>query len=192
MAWHLLRGLTTQTVARCLQAVALNHSAVRVHVTHGGAHSLAESYVGGVPVVVIPQFADQPHNAALAQYRGAGVSVSPKGLTPHGLRQAIRDVLYAPRYAAAAARLGAILRGAGGAGRAATVVEDALHGRLDGAIPLEYSMPWLERYHLDAYCIYLVIAGAAYWLIKRMEAKYFPNPTPTQAAPKRPKAQKAD
>ena len=65
----------------CPQLAALNHTVVRAHVTHGGAHSLAESYAFGVPVLVIPQFTDQPHNAAIARDRGAGLTIDMPLLT---------------------------------------------------------------------------------------------------------------
>lgn len=65
----------------CPQLTALNHTVVRAHVTHGGAHSLAESYAFGVPVLVIPQFTDQPHNAAMARDRGAGLAIDMPQLT---------------------------------------------------------------------------------------------------------------
>lgn len=171
--------------------VALNHSAVKVHVTHGGVHSLAESYVAGVPVLVIPHFADQPHNAAVAQYRGAGLYMTPKNLTPDSLRTAIRQLLYTDTYAESARRLGKRLLAAGGAARAASVIEDAGHKLVDGAIPMEYHMAVFERYHLDAYCVYVMAAGLVYWIIKRMEAKYFPDPAPA-AKRAQPKTQKTD
>lgn len=64
------------------QAAVLNHTNVKAHVTHGGANSLAESYAAGVPVVVLPHFVDQPHNAARARDLGAGFALSTDRLKP--------------------------------------------------------------------------------------------------------------
>lgn len=43
----------------------LAHPATKAFVTHAGANSLYEAAYHAVPVVAIPIFADQPHNAAL-------------------------------------------------------------------------------------------------------------------------------
>ncbi|MET0401271.1 MAG: macrolide family glycosyltransferase, partial [Cystobacter sp.] len=46
-----------------------------VFVTHGGANSLMESFAHGVPVVVIPQMAEQPLNAARVDEMGLGLAL---------------------------------------------------------------------------------------------------------------------
>ncbi len=65
------------------------------------------SLAAGVPLVVVPQFADQPDNARRVAALGAGVAL-PDG--PDGLADAVRAVLADARYADAAATVAADIR----------------------------------------------------------------------------------
>jgi UDP:flavonoid glycosyltransferase YjiC (YdhE family) len=67
------------------QADALAEAAAVVH--HGGAGSTLGALAAGLPSVVVPLFADQPHNARRVAACGAGVVVAPPGA------EAIRDAL---------------------------------------------------------------------------------------------------
>lgn len=60
-------------------------------VCHGGSGSLIGALAQGLPTVVVPLFADQPHNAASVARAGAGVSVMDR--TVPILRDAIIRVL---------------------------------------------------------------------------------------------------
>ena len=60
-------------------------------VCHGGSGSLIGALAQGIPTVVVPLFADQPHNAASVARAGAGVSVTDR--TAPVLREAIARVL---------------------------------------------------------------------------------------------------
>ena len=42
----------------------LAHPGTKVFVTHGGANSVYEAAFHGIPIVALPIFAEQPHNAA--------------------------------------------------------------------------------------------------------------------------------
>jgi UDP:flavonoid glycosyltransferase YjiC (YdhE family) len=56
-----------------------------------------------VPMVVVPLFADQPHNAGRVQDIGAGVALDPDGLVRLG--DVVRGVLADRSYRAAARRV---------------------------------------------------------------------------------------
>jgi len=60
-------------------------------VCHGGSGSLIGALAHGLPTVVMPLFADQPHNAASVARAGAGLSVTDR--TAPVLRAAIARVL---------------------------------------------------------------------------------------------------
>jgi MGT family glycosyltransferase len=60
-------------------------------VCHGGSGSLLGALAQGLPVVVVPLFADQPHNAASVARAGAGISVTERKVPV--LRDAIARVL---------------------------------------------------------------------------------------------------
>jgi UDP:flavonoid glycosyltransferase YjiC (YdhE family) len=80
------------------QADALGQAAVVL--THGGSGTTLGALAAGVPLVVVPLFADQPDNARRVAAVGAGVVAEPPGM-----REAIETVLGEPKYARAAARL---------------------------------------------------------------------------------------
>jgi N-glycosyltransferase len=67
-------------------------------VHHGGLNSVREAMMCGVPVVVTPFGADQPHNARRSADYGFGLVVDPATVTAEALRAACRTVLGDPAY----------------------------------------------------------------------------------------------
>jgi UDP:flavonoid glycosyltransferase YjiC (YdhE family) len=82
------------------QQDVLGHAAAAV--VHGGSGSTLGAIAAGVPLVVVPLFADQPQNARRVAEVGAGIAVEPQrddleaNIRP--LRDAIRSVLEEPSY----------------------------------------------------------------------------------------------
>lgn len=84
---------------------------------HGGSGTILGSLAAGVPVVVVPLFADQFENARRVAERGAGVAV-PTTIDDHGARipmsgadaariaEAVKEVLGDPSYRVVAAQVG--------------------------------------------------------------------------------------
>ena len=77
-------------------------------VCHGGSGSTLGALAAGVPLVVVPLFADQPLNARRVEAVGAGLVVRPPD--PTAIRAAVRRVLQEEPFRAAAERLAAELR----------------------------------------------------------------------------------
>ncbi|GAA2659076.1 MULTISPECIES: glycosyltransferase [Actinosynnema] len=76
-----------------------------VVVSHGGSGSVMGALGHGVPLVLLPMGADQPHNAERCERLGVGVGLDPVGVTPEGVREAVVGVLAgAHREAALAVR----------------------------------------------------------------------------------------
>jgi UDP:flavonoid glycosyltransferase YjiC (YdhE family) len=92
-------------------------------VGHGGLNTVCEALYHGVPLVIAPIRGDQPVNAEQVAEAKAGVRVRFAGIRPEPLREALLTVLDDPAYRAAAERVGATLRAAGGAGAAAGHLE---------------------------------------------------------------------
>jgi UDP:flavonoid glycosyltransferase YjiC (YdhE family) len=103
------------------QQDVLGHAAAAL--VHGGSGSTLGALAAGVPLVVMPLFADQPQNARRVAEVGAGVAVEPNrddlDATVSPLREAIRTVLDDPSYGRAA-------RGLAGELRAQPPVDDVL------------------------------------------------------------------
>ncbi len=81
-----------------------------VVVCHGGAGTTMAALTRGLPMVVVPLFADQMHNAARVEAMGAGLTVDPREAAT-SLALAVRRVLDDPSYATSARSVAAELAG---------------------------------------------------------------------------------
>uniref|UniRef100_A0A0N4Z514 glucuronosyltransferase n=1 Tax=Parastrongyloides trichosuri TaxID=131310 RepID=A0A0N4Z514_PARTI len=75
------------------QSDLLAHPNMKLFITHGGIGSLIESHMNGVPMIVIPAFADQQRNAKFVEWRGTGRALLRSELCYLTLKSAIDDVL---------------------------------------------------------------------------------------------------
>ncbi|MDX6410982.1 MAG: hypothetical protein QOE91_498 [Gaiellaceae bacterium] len=73
------------------QALVLPHAAVVV--SHGGSGSTLAALAYGLPILFVPQGADQFENAAQVQALGAGVRLLPDDLTVPAARSALQSLL---------------------------------------------------------------------------------------------------
>ncbi len=76
-------------------------------VCHGGSGSTLGALAAGLPIVVVPLFADQPENARRVAEVGAGLGVTPEA---GSIREAVLEVLDKPRFREAAQALAAEMR----------------------------------------------------------------------------------
>jgi len=83
------------------QRDVLPHTAVLV--CHGGSGTLLGGLAAGLPVVVVPVGADQPHNGRLVAAAGAGISLTKPDAS--ALRAAIQTALDAPALRDSARRI---------------------------------------------------------------------------------------
>lgn len=74
------------------QVHILGHPRARMFIGHGGSNGQYDAYCNGVPVIVIPFFADQHYNGFRAAQRGLGLVVESKTLTPERLIRAIEKI----------------------------------------------------------------------------------------------------
>ncbi|GGH73585.1 MGT family glycosyltransferase [Pullulanibacillus pueri] len=86
----------------------------KLFITHGGMNSTNESLYYGVPLIVIPQGADQPMIAARITEIGAGIQMQMDGLTAYQLRQAADKVLNQSSFHSTVANLKKSFQKAGG------------------------------------------------------------------------------
>ena len=70
----------------------------KLFITHGGMNSTHEGLYYGVPLIVIPQSADQPIIAGQVANIGAGIKLQMQGLTANQLREAADHVLNDPSF----------------------------------------------------------------------------------------------
>ncbi|MGO0061600.1 macrolide family glycosyltransferase [Brevibacillus fluminis] len=86
----------------------------KLFITHGGMNSTNEGLYFGVPLVVLPQSADQPVIAERVAKIGAGLSLQMQSLTASQLRETAEHVLQDPSFKEAAARIGESFQRSGG------------------------------------------------------------------------------
>ncbi|MFE0175019.1 macrolide family glycosyltransferase [Streptomyces sp. NPDC059002] len=95
-------------------------------VTHAGMGSSGEGLHAGVPMIVVPQGAEQPMNADRLVELGVARRIDTADATADALRSALLGLTSDPEVAGRSARLKAEVRAEGGASRAADLIEAAL------------------------------------------------------------------
>ena len=86
----------------------------KLFITHGGMNSASEGLYYGVPLIVLPQSADQPIVARRVAEIGAGIQLNQDGLTAWDLREAAERVLKDSSIRKACDEIGDSFRAAGG------------------------------------------------------------------------------
>jgi UDP:flavonoid glycosyltransferase YjiC (YdhE family) len=90
------------------QADLMPHVAAMV--CHGGSGTVTMGLAGGVPMAVLPLFADQPWNAERVDALGAGIALGRGPGAVAGMREAVVLLTGDPSYRASAQRIAAEMR----------------------------------------------------------------------------------
>ena len=101
-----------------------------VFLTHCGMNSASEGLYLGVPLVMLPQTAEQGGVATRAQQLGAGLRL--KKTTPAVIRAALEEAMDDPRYRENAEKIGASFRASGGAKAAADCIAGCFRMKKQG------------------------------------------------------------
>jgi UDP:flavonoid glycosyltransferase YjiC (YdhE family) len=109
-------------IARYLpQAEVLPHCDLVI--SHGGSGSVVGALAHGLPVVLLPIGADQPHNADQCVRLGVGKELDPIAVAPQDVRAAVTEVLADSSYRQAAERVRAEILGLPEPARAVPLLE---------------------------------------------------------------------
>ena len=107
------------------QRAVLEH--VAVCVTHGGLNTTLDSAAAGVPMLAMPLAFEQPGIAARIEAHGLGLRLDARA-APDAIREALSQLLDAPRWRDSLSRAQQELRAAGGVRRGADLIEGVLAG----------------------------------------------------------------
>jgi glucuronosyltransferase len=137
--------------------------------SHCGVNSVYESIEAGVPILALPFFGDQPDNSARVQDAGAGLMLG----SPHDIREEdflskIRLVMSNSSFAKNAGRLKILQRHAGGAKKAADIIEMVVDSgcSVDHLVPFVHTLPWYMYYNLDIYFIWMMVIMIFYTFLR--------------------------
>ena len=97
-------------------------------ISHGGSGTTLGALAHGLPLVLVPQAADQFDNAARAEAAGAAVVLRPGEVTAESVRAALGRVLGEPAFAEAARAIAAEIEEMDTVDEAATAVEEFIAG----------------------------------------------------------------
>lgn len=88
----------------------LAHPNCRLFITHGGIHSTLEAIYHGVPMLVVPLFADQKQNGQKALEVGYGEPVDFESFDYGDIVEKVNRIFYEPRYRETVQRMSAIFK----------------------------------------------------------------------------------
>ena len=74
------------------------HPKLAAFITHGGWNSILEATREGVPMIVIPLFADQFGNSKRVEKRGLGIGLDKFNLTERNIYNALNEILKNAKY----------------------------------------------------------------------------------------------
>ena len=94
-------------------------------ITHGGMNSSSEGLYNGVPLIVVPQFGDQPLVARRVAELGAGIPLI-GSVTPKDIENAVNQILYNKSFKENAEKIGESLKSCGGYKKAADFIHEML------------------------------------------------------------------
>ncbi|TFY98444.1 glycosyltransferase [Ramlibacter rhizophilus] len=103
------------------QPAMLAHA--QLAVTHAGINTVMDCLAAGTPMLALPLAFDQPGTAARVAWHGAGLQMHPRLATTGRIRRGLRRLLEEAGFAERALALGRGIPEAGGAPRAADLIE---------------------------------------------------------------------
>ncbi len=145
------------------QVAVLQHAAVGVAILHCGSGGLHEALSSSVPVICIPFMSDQFSWASKIQVQGVGLAMSAEEVTTDRVLISIQRVA-GKEYRERVRKLSKVLKQAGGARKAADLIEfyaDVGYDHLLTAY-VKYRWGWVQYYSLDMYCLVIttLLCGA--------------------------------
>lgn len=110
------------------QSELLKH--IDMVIGHGGLNTTCDTYMNGIPMLIIPMAFDQSHTAQLIENYGCGIRIKYSRMRIKDIEHAVDEILYNPTYKQAAREIQQSFIEAGGNERAAELLEGIIHKKL--------------------------------------------------------------
>lgn len=104
------------------QSELLKH--IDVVIGHGGLNTTCDTFMNGIPMLIIPMAFDQSHTAQLIHNCGCGIRLKYSRMRVKDIDHAVDELLYNPIYKKAAKEIQQSFKEAGGNKRAAELLEE--------------------------------------------------------------------
>lgn len=165
------------------QQTVLKHDSIVMSILHCGLNGVQESLYNSLPVICLPFAYDQFEVAARIANAGVGISMyglvdsltgtGNKNLQAEMIEKAISKII-SENYAGNASRISKMYKFAGGAQRAADLVEFYEDVGYDHLVPsfFKYEWSWVQRNNVDVWLLLGATVGVVGWLIWRV-GKWF-------------------
>lgn len=100
---------------------------IDVVIGHGGLNTTCDTFMNGIPMLIIPMAFDQSHTAMLIENYGCGIRIKYTRMRVKDIEHAVNELLYNPAYKKAAKEIQESFIAAGGNERAAELLIDILN-----------------------------------------------------------------
>lgn len=148
------------------QGLLLAHPSVNVFVSHGGLQSISESILNLVPLLVIPQYGDQPANAMRLEENGLGLWNYDEEITVENTKVQILHLLNNNSIQENLVKHFKINRyGYPSHKKAADVIELELLVGSQHLIPIEDKVPFWVAQGIDVLAFFLFVLLTVLWVI---------------------------
>lgn len=97
---------------------------IDVVIGHGGLNTVCDTYMNGIPMLIIPIAFDQSHTATLIEQYGCGIRLKYKRMRIMDIDHAVDELLYNEKYKKAAKEIQESFIEAGGNKKAAELIEN--------------------------------------------------------------------
>jgi glucuronosyltransferase len=158
------------------QLTLLAHEKVQLFISHCGANGAHESLLLGKPLICIPHHADQFDIALRVEENGAGHQFNKNYFTHEEVTTKATKILRDPSYRTNALKLQKILKSAGGAKKAADLVEMHLTVGIDHL--KESYDPYPQPVDLFLLVWILVPVYSVWWICKKLCCGRKPRSSP--------------
>ena len=151
------------------QLTLLQHPTTHSALLHGGLGGVQEALSCGIPIIVVPFFADQLDNAVRVHHHHYGRMIHRHQLTTELVSHSLR-LFDSELYRTSLQKIQRIYRRDGGATRAADLLEFYSEVGYEHLVPsyAKYNWSWVEFYNIDVYTLLALAVLLPCYLVYRL------------------------